>query len=42
MEPDTTLPSLRGGFDQTSIIVGLTRRFRTGSDRADNYAYMAN
>lgn len=36
--PATTLPILEGGFDQTHLIVGLTRRFRGEPDRP---AYMA-
>jgi hypothetical protein len=26
--PDTTLPILAGGYDQTQVMVGVTRRFR--------------
>jgi len=32
-EPGTTLPILDGGFDQTHVIFGITRRFAFDRDR---------
>lgn len=40
VDPTTTLPILEGGFDQTHVIVGLTRRFKAPRDSSQD-AYRA-